>query len=57
MSSSDHPPLQDDDFAAIVARDEQAGDGLSVIDLDVWIDRHRLILEVHRLRALIREGQ
>lgn len=57
MSSSDHPPLRDDDFAAIVARDEQAGDGLSVIDLDVWIDRHRLILEVHRLRALIREGQ
>lgn len=56
MSTAEYPPLPEDDFAAIVARDDRAGDGLTVMDTDVWVDRHRLILEVRRLQALAGEG-
>lgn len=56
MSTAEYPPLPEDDFAAIVARDERAGDGLTVMDTDVWVDRHRLIMEVRRLKALAGEG-
>ena len=44
--------LSDNDLAAMIARDDAAGDGLSTRDDQVYIDRHRLIQEVQRLRAL-----
>lgn len=45
-------PLSQDDLDAMIARDELAGDGISVMDSLVWEDRHLLILEVIRLREL-----
>jgi len=44
-------PLSDDDLAAMIARDTAAGDGLSTPDDHVYTDRHRLIVEVQRLRG------
>ena len=43
-----------DDLAAMIARDRAAGDGISVLDVLVWQDRHLLILEVQRLQSLTR---
>ncbi len=45
-------PLSDILLEAITARDEAAADGLSVQDNHVTLDRHLLLTEVLRLRAL-----
>jgi hypothetical protein len=45
--------LPDDDLAAMIARDNSAGDGLSTRDDLVYTDRHLLIVEVQRLRELV----
>ena len=49
--------LSDDDLAAMIARDEAAGDGLSTFDSAVYTDRHLLISEVQRQRELIQRLQ
>lgn len=41
------------DLAAMIARDDAAGDGLSRPDDLVYTDRHRLIEEVQRLREAV----
>jgi hypothetical protein len=45
--------MNDQEWAAIVARDEAAGDGISVADPLVFADRHDLVVEVSRLRGII----
>lgn len=37
----------------MIARDDLAGDGISVLDALVWQDRHLLILEVKRLQDMV----
>lgn len=48
-------PLTDEALAQMHARDEAAGDGWSVSDDLVWQDRHDLLNEVDRLRAVVKE--
>lgn len=43
-------PLTDDALAAMIARDDAAGDGHAVPDTEVFMDRHLLLREVRRLR-------
>ena len=43
--------LSDDLLAAMIARDEEAGDGLTTVDNEVFTNRHLLIAEVQRLRG------
>lgn len=46
-------PLTDDVLAAMIARDDAAGDGVSTPDDLVFTDRHLLLVEVRRQRDLI----
>lgn len=48
-------PLTDDVLAAMIARDDAAGDGHVVADDLVFMDRHLLLGEVSRQRELIHQ--
>lgn len=47
-------PLTDDVLAAMIARDDAAGDGHVQADDLVFTDRHLLIVEVKRQQELIK---
>jgi hypothetical protein len=50
-------PLSAEQLAAIIRRDEDAGDGITIADSMVFLDRHALINEVQRLQAELRRAE
>lgn len=50
-------PLSDEDLRAIIARDAATGDGFMGADYHCAADRHVLLVEINRLRAVLQREQ